>query len=44
MLCNIKQAGLLKASPMQIWLGLALFSLTSKAQTKQLNNLPVIYW
>ena len=42
---NIKQAGGLKASPMQVWSALALLSLTtSEAQTKQLNNLPVIYW
>ena len=36
MLYNIKQASGLKASPMYIWLGLALFSLfrTSKAQAK----------
>ena len=41
MLCNIKQAGRLKASPMQLWLDLAFA--TSTAQTKHLKNLPVIY-
>ena len=39
MLYNIKQAGGLKTSPMHVWLGLAI-----KAQTKQLNNLPITYW
>ena len=48
MLYKIKQAGGLKAKPMHIWLGLALlpclaYLTTSKAQKKQLNNLPVIY-
>ena len=32
MVCNIKQAGWLKASPMQICLGLALFSLSNNQQ------------